>query len=76
MSKPRATDRPVKWNIPIPSSVAVAVELRLVNPARGKARYGAKAALVTQLLRKWLREQETTIEEIKANGPERYTLAE
>lgn len=51
--KPR-TDRPTEWKVSIPSSVAAEIELRLTDPLTGKPKHGARARLVTQLLRSWL----------------------
>lgn len=50
-------DPPVEWKVTIPTSVAQRVEIALVDPARGKPRFGARAQLITQLLREWLARQ-------------------
>lgn len=40
--------------IRIPTQVAERVDLRLIDPVRGRVRYGARSKLVTALLRRWL----------------------
>lgn len=52
------TDRPIFWKNSIPSSVALAVELRLTDPLTGKPAHGARSQLITKLLREWLNEQQ------------------
>ena len=50
-------DRPTEWKLSLPSSVASEVALFLADPLTGRPRHGARAQLVTQLLRRWLEEQ-------------------
>lgn len=48
------SDPPTEWKVSLPSSVAAQVELRLVDPLTGRPRHGARAKLITRLLRGWL----------------------
>ena len=59
MPRRRQTDPSVQWCIPITESVATAVDARLIDPVRGKARYASRGQLVTALLRQWLNDLET-----------------
>ena len=45
---------PVTWKCQVPTDVAAKVDLLLQDPLRGVPVYGARSALVTQLLRNWL----------------------
>jgi hypothetical protein len=45
------------WKLPIPATVAGAVEFELLDPVTKKPRYGERTRLVTQLLANWLRER-------------------
>ena len=60
MGRPKLTDRPTRWSISIPQSVAARVELILSDPARGNFRYGSRSDLCTALLREWLANQTHT----------------
>ena len=53
----------VRWVAYIPADVAAKVELILTNPVRGKPNYGERGELMTALLQKWLKEQQTPAEE-------------
>lgn len=55
--KKKNTDRPVFWNLSLPTSVIAPVELLLSDPMTGKPKHGARAKLVAQLLREWLEKQ-------------------
>ncbi len=50
-------DRPMETKLSIPESVLARVSLILVDPVTGGRKYGSMSALVTQLLRQWLKEQ-------------------
>jgi len=55
--RPRSRVPLVKWKITVPADVAVLVEEAL--PGRdGKTKYGARAELIEQLLRRWLIESD------------------
>jgi hypothetical protein len=57
-----------KWKITVRPDIAAAVEERLFDPSLGKPRYGARAALINELLERWLREQEE-MEAAAKDGP-------
>lgn len=57
MSRRKYTDPRVKWSIYVPSTLAAQVELLLLDPFLGQAKFGAKSELVAALLQKWLDEQ-------------------
>jgi hypothetical protein len=46
----------VSWRIYLPGTLAAQIELLLLDPMRGKSRYGARTYLIEQLLRVWLRD--------------------
>jgi metal-responsive CopG/Arc/MetJ family transcriptional regulator len=50
-------DRPTRWEVSIPTSLAAEVELYLFDPVRRKQAFGIRSALVQRLLRAWLDEQ-------------------
>lgn len=54
MPNPKHTDPWIRWHINVPSSLALQVETRLLDPVSGTTAYGARAKLVEQLLREWL----------------------
>ena len=56
MARPKKTDRPVKITVSVPESVMTRVQLKLFDPLRGRARYGALSGLMTDLLRDWVEE--------------------
>ncbi len=58
------TDRPIRWEIAIPTSLATQVELLLSDPLLGKPKYGTRSALMTKLIRDWLVKQK---KEVKTN---------
>lgn len=53
MPRPRHLDPPVRWNIAIPRSVALRVELLLFDPSTGRPQYGARGDLCAQILSRW-----------------------
>jgi hypothetical protein len=50
-------DRPRRWDIYIPGSIAAKVDLLLMNPLTGKIKRGSRTNLITELVQRWLREQ-------------------
>ena len=51
----------VAWKCNIPVDVAAKVDTLLLDPLRGIPEYGARSALVTQLLRAWLSSQQKAV---------------
>ena len=51
----------VPWKCNIPVDVAAQVDTLLLDPLRGIPEYGARSALVTQLLRAWLEAQRKAV---------------
>ena len=68
MPRKPSTDPSVRWPVLVPGTLAAEVELRLLHPVRGKARYGARNSLILQLLRDWLKEQKAN-EQHGTNDP-------
>ncbi len=71
MARPKKTDRPRKITVSVPASVMAKVELKLLDPLRGRARYGALSGLMTDLLRGWIEEPNLTLpseEELQNDG--------
>lgn len=58
MSRPFNPEMSKAWKIHIPATLAGRVEHRLLDPVSGKPAYGARNKLLTELLEKWLSEQE------------------
>lgn len=50
----------VPWKCQIPEKLAMRVELLLLDPVKGAPIYGARSALVTQLLRAYMAQFEKT----------------
>lgn len=68
--RPRSFTPIVKWKVTVPADVALLIEEAL--PGRsGKPKYGARAELIEQLLRRWLRENDIRFEEATASSSER-----
>lgn len=44
----------IEWKCRIPVDIAAKVDMFQFDPVRGQPEYGARSALVTQLLRDWL----------------------
>jgi hypothetical protein len=42
------------WHLRMPTALSDRIDLALLDPITGRARYGAKSQLVEQLLREWL----------------------
>lgn len=51
MGKVKHSDEPIKWTLNIPASVALPIEILLTDPITGEVKYGARAQLITQLLK-------------------------
>jgi hypothetical protein len=51
-------DRPVRWELSIPTSLAAEVELKLIDPLRRTQLFGSRSRLVQLLLREWLTQQQ------------------
>lgn len=58
MPRKTHTDKPIEAKVNIPTTVFAKVNLLLFDPVRGHRKYGEFSKLVTELLQKWLREQE------------------
>jgi metal-responsive CopG/Arc/MetJ family transcriptional regulator len=50
-------DRPTRWEVSLPTSLAAEIELYLFDPVRRKQAFGSRSALVQRLLREWLDKQ-------------------
>lgn len=46
-----------EWKISLPATLAAEIEILLLDAAKGKARYGARSALITSLLRQFVAQQ-------------------
>ena len=57
MPKALFTDRPKKITISLPMSLYTQIHLLVLDPMRGRSRYGKMSGLIVQLLREWLEEQ-------------------
>ena len=57
MPRPLNPDLTKKWKICLPATLAGTVEFYLFDRIHNKPRYGARAALLTELLEKWVEEQ-------------------
>ncbi len=63
MANPKHVNDPwVRWHVNLPTSVAVQVEARLLDPVTGSVRYGGRAKLLEQLLRNWLSQPVATLD--------------
>jgi metal-responsive CopG/Arc/MetJ family transcriptional regulator len=56
-------DKPVRWEVSLPTSLAAEVELHIFDPVRRTQAFGARSALVSRLLREWLEQQKPTGEQ-------------
>lgn len=66
MPRKKLADEPIEKKLSLPGSLVEEVEYLLRDPVRNKPRYGAFGALVTSLLREWVKEktkEENTHEE-------------
>ncbi len=48
----------VEWKVTVPQDVAIAIELRTLDPVYGKPRYGARSQLITSLLKIYLQKRQ------------------
>jgi hypothetical protein len=62
--KARHQDEPILWHISIPRSVVEEVEEALRDPLTQKTAFGARAKLVTRLLRQWLADRKEVRKEL------------
>lgn len=53
LSRPYREGIQVKWKLSLDASIAGRVENILMDPMTGKPRYGARARLVEELLKRW-----------------------
>ena len=51
------TEKSVRWRIEVKEKIALQVELLLLDPLTGEIAYGARSALINQLLAEWLEKQ-------------------
>ena len=54
MPRPCNPDLMIDWKVPLPATIAGAVEHELMNAVTGKPRYGARSQLIAYLLSGWL----------------------
>lgn len=57
MSRKPSPDLMKDWKIPLPATLAGAVEFHLLDAVTGKPRYGERSRLVAALLADWLAEK-------------------
>lgn len=50
----RRTELMKKWKVPVPATIAGAVELVLCDPLTRQPKYGARTTLIAALLENWL----------------------
>jgi hypothetical protein len=62
MGRPPNPDLTKDWKLPLPASLAGAVEFELLDPLTNKPRYGQRSKLVTHLLAVWLASRGKRIE--------------
>lgn len=63
-----STEMRTEWKISLPATLAAAVEFLLLDAGSMKSRYGARSALLTDLLRKWVAEQDISLETSDLEG--------
>lgn len=54
MPRRKLTDVKTYWNVGVPKALSAEIELMLYDPFLGQAKFGAKSALVVQLLQEWV----------------------
>jgi hypothetical protein len=57
MGRPANPDLTIDWKIPLPATLAGAVEHELMSAATGKPRYGERSKLIAYLLNEWLKQR-------------------
>jgi len=50
-----------RWEVKLPEYLALRIETLMVDPVNKKPVYGMRSQLVTELLEKWVTEQEAAI---------------
>lgn len=63
MSKTKSTERKVRISIWLPEDVAAKVVALLMDPLRGRSRYGDLSRVGTLLFRAWVRKQQRGLEQ-------------
>jgi metal-responsive CopG/Arc/MetJ family transcriptional regulator len=59
MPRPLNPDLTKKWKICLPATLAGTVELYLFDRLHNKPKYGSRGKLITDLLEKWVAEQQS-----------------
>jgi Arc/MetJ-type ribon-helix-helix transcriptional regulator len=54
MPRRKLADPPIEVHLSIPSSLLAQVDKHLIDPIRGKPKYGARSELIKSLLTQWL----------------------
>lgn len=62
------SDPPVFWKVSIPKSISDQIEILFADPVTGAVQYGARAALVQELLTEWLRKKQRQ-PSLESNNP-------
>ena len=57
----RRKGRMARWEVKLPEYLALRIETLMVDPVNKKPVYGMRSQLVTELLEKWVTEQEAAI---------------
>jgi len=57
----RRKGRMARWEVKLPEYLATRIETLMVDPVNKRPVYGARSQLVTELLEKWVTEQEAAI---------------
>ena len=57
MPRPKKTNPTVRRTVYIPEELDRKVELLLLDPVKGRAKFGAWSDLMTRLIREWVDEQ-------------------
>lgn len=68
MPPPRKAEESVKRHIALPRSISDDVDRVLLDPLRRKAKHGELSRLITNLLDKWLDEQEAEGYIVRSEG--------
>jgi hypothetical protein len=58
VGRPNNPDLTKYWKICLPATLAGTVELYLMDTIHKKPQYGARAKLITELLERWVKEQQ------------------
>lgn len=57
MVRPRKAIRGIEINVLIPQDLSAAIDILLWDPVLNKPKYGARSALITELLTEWVARQ-------------------